>query len=403
MPRAARDDRRVRGAHRGPRSRHRFGNPRDRRGAPRHRSRPRRGRGPRRSQRRPRKRGAERRRRTHQLPGGRRSCRSFRASATRAGQLALGRAPPAGLLVRAPGHARWARGPRRRARCRSLERRGRAPPPWIRQRRGDVHRRMDDARAAAHALSVRRFTIASERIDGDRVAFDNEESRHMAAVLRLVPGDLVIAGDGRGRDYTVRLETLDATATGTIVGVAASRAESPLVVTLVQGIPKGDKMEQIVRAATELGVARVLPAITERTIVRLEPSRWRDRARRWQRVAKEAAKQSGRSVVPAVGTPRPLADCLDPEDAELAVCMWEGEAPALGDILASARSPRAVRMLIGPEGGLARSEVEAAKTRGWSIASAGPRILRTETAGPAIVAVLQFVFGDLSGIIKRDG
>src|SRR5207302_891565 len=126
-------------------------------------------------------------------------------------------------------------------------------------------------------------------VTGERVAFDDEESRHMTAVLRLVPGDLVIAGDGRGSDYTVRLETLDATATGTIVGVAASRAESPVVVTLVQGIPKGDKMEQIVRAATELGVARVLPVITERTIVRLEPSRWRERARRWQRVAKEAS------------------------------------------------------------------------------------------------------------------
>ncbi|OLB13087.1 MAG: hypothetical protein AUH18_02915 [Candidatus Rokubacteria bacterium 13_2_20CM_69_10] len=250
---------------------------------------------------------------------------------------------------------------------------------------------------------MRRFTIAPERIDGDRVAFDDEESRHMMAVLRLVPGDLVIAGDGRGSDYTVRLETLDATATGTIVGVAASRAESPVVVTLVQGIPKGDKMEQIVRAATELGVARVLPVITERTIVRLEPSRWRERARRWQRVAKEASKQSGRSVVPVVEIPRPLVDSLDAESADLALCMWEGHAPPLAEVLARVRSPRAVRVLIGPEGGLARGEVEAATARGWSAASAGPRVLRTETAGPAVVAVLQFVFGDLSGAVQRDG
>jgi len=137
--------------------------------------------------------------------------------------------------------------------------------------------------------------------------------------------------------------------------------------------------------------------------VRLEPSRWRERARRWQRVAKEATKQSGRSVVPAVETPRPFADGLDPEDADLAVCMWEGEAPPLADVLQRVRSPRALRVLIGPEGGLARSEVEAAKARGWWTASAGPRVLRTETAGPAIVAVLQFVFGDLSGAVRRDG
>jgi len=249
---------------------------------------------------------------------------------------------------------------------------------------------------------VRRFTIAPERIEGDRVAFDREESRHMAAVLRLVPGDLVIAGDGRGSDYTVRLETLDDAATGTIVGVAASRAESPVAVTLVQGVPKGDKMEQIVRAATELGVARVLPALTERTIVRLEPSRWRERARRWQRVAKEAAKQCGRSVVPIVETPRSLADCLDPEGADVAVCLWEGEAPPLARVLHRLHSPRALRVLIGPEGGLARSEVEAAKARGWLTASAGPRILRTETAGPAVLAVLQFAFGDLSGVVRPD-
>ena len=249
---------------------------------------------------------------------------------------------------------------------------------------------------------MRRFTIAPERIAGDRVAFDQEETRHMAKVLRLAPGDLVVAGDGHGSDYTVRLETLDARATGTIVGVAASRAESPVAVTLVQGIPKGDKMEQIVRATGELGVARVLPAITERTIVRLEPARWRERARRWQRVAKEAAKQSGRSVVPPVDTPRALADCLDVEGDDLAVCLWEGAAPPLAHVLQRVRSPRRVRVLIGPEGGLARSEVETAAGRGWSIASAGPRILRTETAGPAIVAVLQFVFGDLSGVARLD-
>lgn len=250
---------------------------------------------------------------------------------------------------------------------------------------------------------MRRFTLAPERIDGDRVAFDRDESRHMAAVLRLGPGDLIIAGDGRGSDYTVRLETLDDTATGTIVGVATSRVESPVAVTLVQGVPKGDKMEQIVRAVTELGVVRVLPALTERTIVRLEPSRWRERARRWQRVAKEAAKQCGRSVVPTVETPRSLADCLDPEGADAAVCLWEGEAPPLAHVLERIRSPRALRVLIGPEGGLARHEVEAAKSHGWSTASVGPRILRTETAGPAIVAMLQFVFGDLSGVVTPDG
>ncbi|HSE94186.1 MAG TPA: RsmE family RNA methyltransferase, partial [Methylomirabilota bacterium] len=186
---------------------------------------------------------------------------------------------------------------------------------------------------------MRRFTVAPERVDGDRVTFDREETRHMRSVLRLAPGDVVVAGDGRGRDYTVRIEALDEIASGTVVGVAASSAEPPLAITLIQGVPKRDKMELIVRAATELGVARVCPALTERTIVRLEPGRWRERARRWQRVAKEAAKQSGRAVVPDVELPRPIAEWLAEARQELRICLWEGQAPALAVVLAAVARP----------------------------------------------------------------
>lgn len=216
------------------------------------------------------------------------------------------------------------------------------------------------------------------------------------SVLRLGPGDLVVAGDGRGTDYTVRLETLGETATGTVLGIAANRSESPLAITLVQGVPKSDKMEYVVRAATELGVARVCPAIAARTVVRLEPSRWRERARRWQRVAREAAKQSGRAVIPEVDTPRPLLEWLPAlKDADVAVCLWEGEALALTRAFTEVARPRTAVALVGPEGGLAREEVDHARALGYRIVSLGPRILRTETAGPAIVALLQFAFGDL--------
>jgi 16S rRNA (uracil1498-N3)-methyltransferase len=244
---------------------------------------------------------------------------------------------------------------------------------------------------------LRRFMIAPGRIAGDRVAFDRDETRHLAAVLRLGPGDLVIAGDGRGRAYTVRLETIGETACGTILGTASGPAETPLAVTLIQGIPKGDKMEAIVRAATELGVAGVLPAIAARTVVRLESSRWRERARRWQRVAREAAKQCGRAVVPEVATPRPLEEWLEAVGpADLRLCLWEGAAAPLADTVnALETAPRSALVMIGPEGGFARQEVEHAEARGWRVASLGSRILRTETAGPAVVAILQFRFGDL--------
>jgi 16S rRNA (uracil1498-N3)-methyltransferase len=259
---------------------------------------------------------------------------------------------------------------------------------------------VDDGGGEAKVSGLRRFAIARDQIAGDRVAFDRAETRHMAAVLRLVPGDLVIAADGQGHDYTVRLESLGDAATGTILGVSDNRREPPFAITLIQAITKGDKMESIVRAVTELGVARVLPAISARTVVRLEASRWRERSRRWQRVAREAAKQCGRAVVPEVETPRPLGDWLTATvgQADLRLCFWEGQAPSLSQTLASLPSaPATALIVVGPEGGLTRDEVDAATAAGFRTASLGPRILRSDTAGPAIAAILQFRFGDLGG------
>jgi 16S rRNA (uracil1498-N3)-methyltransferase len=252
---------------------------------------------------------------------------------------------------------------------------------------------------------MRRFTVAPEGIDGRRVVFDAAESHHLARVVRLRPGDTVIATDGAGHDYTVRLETVGEHATGTLLGVAGGDTESPLAITLVQGIPKGEQMERIVRAATELGAVRVLPAICERTIVRLDAGRWRDRARRWQRVAKEAAKLSGRARVPVIEPVRPLIDWLDEGGGPgpLAVCLWEGAAAPLERALSGVGDrPHTARVLVGPEGGLARAEVDAASARGWTPAALGPRVVRAETAGATILAILQCRFGDL-GERTRDG
>ena len=245
---------------------------------------------------------------------------------------------------------------------------------------------------------MRRFTIGPHRIQGSRVAFDREESHHLMRVLRLRPGDLVIAGDGHGRDYTVRIDALGATASGTVIGSTTPAVESRLGVSLFQGIAKGDKMETIVRAATELGVRRIVPVITERAVVRLDPARWRERARRWQRVAREASKQCGRAVVPEVDAPASLADALaDATAADLRLCFWEEATQPLGPALERLASPpSSVQIVIGPEGGLAPSEAAAAHERGFTPVRLGPRILRTETAGLAVVAILQARFGDLA-------
>jgi len=206
-----------------------------------------------------------------------------------------------------------------------------------------------------------------------------------------------VATDGAGHDYTVRLDVVAARVTGTVVTESAGSAESPLTITLVQGVPKGDKMETIVRAATELGVTHVRPALTARTVVRLSASAAVERAARWQRVAREATKQCGRAVVPAVAPPAPLSTCLDAADGtDLALCLWEGGGPPLATAWPETLVRRTA-VLIGPEGGLDASEVEAARRAGWRVVSLGSRVLRTETAGPAIIAILQARFGDLGG------
>jgi 16S rRNA (uracil1498-N3)-methyltransferase len=246
---------------------------------------------------------------------------------------------------------------------------------------------------------VRRFTIAPERISGDRVDFDADETRHLVRVLRLGPGDVVVAADGRGSAWQVRLLTVADTATGAIVGAASLAAESPLAIALVQAVPKGDRMEAIVRVTTELGVTRILPALTERTVVRLDQSRWRERARRWQRVAQEATKQCGRAVVPEVEPPRPLAEWIASEEtADLRLCFWEREGTPLSRVLETGGPrPRSASVIVGPEGGLTSDEVARAGAAGYVTVTLGQRILRTDTAGPTIVALLQYVLGDLGG------
>src|ERR1051325_6759726 len=130
---------------------------------------------------------------------------------------------------------------------------------------------------------MRRFTIAPERRRGDHVTFGREETRHLARVLRLKPGDTVMAVDGSGSEFVVRLDTVARETTGTIVGSVGRTAASPCAITLVQGLPKGDKLEAVIRAATELGVARVAPALTARVVVRLDTARAASRVARWER------------------------------------------------------------------------------------------------------------------------
>ena len=245
-----------------------------------------------------------------------------------------------------------------------------------------------------------RFHVRPEAIRGSRVRLDPEEVHHIHRVRRLGPGDVVELLDGAGNHYQVRLESVTAEGMeGIILTSSRSSSESPLACTLVQAVPKGEKMEWIIQKATELGVVRIVPLLTARTVVQLSPPRASGKLRRWQRVAREAAKQAGRGVIPAIERPVSLAEFLRaPGPADVALCLWEGAREPLGRLLDQARGPvRAVTLLVGPEGGWAAAEVAQIRAHGILTTGLGPRILRTESAAIAGLALLQFRLGDLGG------
>ena len=243
-----------------------------------------------------------------------------------------------------------------------------------------------------------RVFVRPDAVGDDRVRFDAAEAHHLRRVLRLRPGAIVEATDGTGRLYTVRLEALDAAgAWGTIEARTSPARESPCAITLAQGILKGDRMSWLIQKATELGVTRIIPMETARVVAR-PASGATGRPVRWERVAREAVKQCGRVVIPAVETPRAFAEVLhEIPGQDAAWVFWEGGGRAFGVTAGEAGTPASVLLLVGPEGGFTSDEVALAERAGATLVSLGPRTLRAESAGLTAVALCQFLFGDLGG------
>jgi len=244
---------------------------------------------------------------------------------------------------------------------------------------------------------VPRFFVSPEAIDAGRVRFAADEARHLSRVLRLRPGALLEATDGAGRTFAVRLEALaPGAAWGTIVGEAAPLPESPCAITLAQAILKGERMTWLIQKATELGVARIVPVETERAVARPATDRPSGRRARWERVAREAMKQCGRGVAPALGPPRVFADVLaEVPRHDAAWLLSEGGGVPVATVARAAGRPRRVLLLIGPEGGFTPGEISLAESAGARVVGLGPRTLRAESAGLVAVALCQYLFGDL--------
>jgi len=223
----------------------------------------------------------------------------------------------------------------------------------------------------------------------ERVRVEGPALHHLR-VARVVPGERVEVFDGRGRAWEASLESLEENAAVLRIGDARQGATGRTIV-LLQGFPKGDKLELVLQKATELGVSAVWPVLTARSVARPKPDALVARHARWQRIVEEAARQSGRADVPEVAALRPLDAAVRALTAgvRLLVLDEEEHAARLGD--AAGDGP--VALVVGPEGGLARDEVAALRASGGVPVSLGPLVLRTETAALAALAVLRHLDG----------
>ena len=238
-----------------------------------------------------------------------------------------------------------------------------------------------------------RFYVAAGLAPGASVELPPEAAHHAMRVLRLDEGASVVLFDGRGGEWRARLQRAGRTTRAVLDAFDAEEREAPLAVTLVQGLPAADKMDWIVQKSTELGVAAIQPVAARRSVVRLSGERLERRGQHWQQVAVAACEQCGRNRVPEVA---PLVDLPH----YLGMAAPQGEArlllmPGAETSLSRMEKPTGgVTLMIGPEGGFEDGEARAALAAGFAPVSLGPRVLRTETAGLAMLAALMARWGD---------
>lgn len=227
------------------------------------------------------------------------------------------------------------------------------------------------------------------------LALPPQAAEHIARVLRMGSGDPLVVFNGDGHDYAATITALGKRDVS--VRVESSRPvsnESPLRLTLAQGIARGEKMDLIVQKATELGVASIVPLLTERSEVRLDAGRAEKRLAHWRAVAASACEQSGRARIPQIQPAQPLEAWLQglaANDAFRLALLPAGELSVRALVPAGAEG----LLVVGPEGGLGDRDVTALRAAGFAGLALGPRVLRTETAGLAALAALQAVHGDM--------
>lgn len=242
---------------------------------------------------------------------------------------------------------------------------------------------------------MHRFYVDQLPAEGDEVALPSEDARHALRVLRMRPGEEAEI-IGEGKCFSAELSRCDEEGVFFRLKSALPGTEPALSITLFQGLPKGDKMEWIIQKAVELGITEIVPVRMSRCVVRLDDRDAAKKLERWQRIVREAGKQSGRCVIPRVCAPCSLPNLPSlSAKLEARVVPWE-EARSGGPKSFFQAHPRlkSLGILIGPEGGITPEEIQALSPSFTPI-TLGPRILRTETAGLACAAAFLGIYGEM--------
>ena len=244
---------------------------------------------------------------------------------------------------------------------------------------------------------MHRFFLPAQLFTAESVHFPEDVARQVRSVLRLRPGQRVTGLDNQGNSYTLELVEVGQQVRAAVIDRAPARGEPAVRLTLFLGLTQREKFELVLQKAVELGAASVVPVITSRSLVQ-DARDVEKKAERWQRIAQEAAEQSGRGRIPALGAPVRFSQAVQEAQAghDLALIPWEGEfSRGLRAALRAQPAPGSVAVFIGPEGGFSTEEIEQASAVGLQPVTLGPRILRMETAALAVITLILYELGEL--------
>ncbi len=239
-----------------------------------------------------------------------------------------------------------------------------------------------------------RFFVNEPLAVGSDATIEGADARHIGSSLRMTIGERLTLCDGMGTDYDAEITAVERERVAlTVLAATPSVTEPTLAVTLYMGLPKSDKMEWIIQKCVELGVTAIVPVAMARSVVRLDAKDGAKKQARWQKIADEAAGQSGRGILPEVEAPISWKQALARWKKENTLLCYEGGGAPIGQLVTP--EDTAVSLVVGPEGGFDPVEVIAVTDLGGRIATLGPRILRCETAPIAALSVLMEKSGNM--------